>query len=542
GQGWTQVYSELSDAEITWSVVELPNNTYVATIKKDLCVQVDSLGDVLYIEPDGSSVGYYEDRSISPTPLDNGNYNIFVKGGIIEVAIGDSIVKETFFEMSTDSLAKFGRPHPTLDGGYLLYGSVPYPPNSYWFGHLLGVAKYDSTYQLEWVNYMGELGTYREATDLVMLPDSSYMMSIHQNYDSDWGGILEQIGGIMKISSTGDSLWTKYPDLSQELYPTYLEDISPTSDGNYVATGKARFLNPEDDLYDYLFYVVKFSIDGEKIWSQVYSLGNNNTGRRIIELDNQDCLIVGSGPGADVALIRIDSMGDKLWHRLIDFYNPDLLYTSDYATTVVQTVDKGFILGGNTNYSDTDSKPSSFFLLKTDSLGNCYPYTAYSYTSDPSGTMVNFMNESWGADSYLWDFGDGTTSTAEQSNHIYATQGQYLVCLKAKNLCDSTEVCQIVTAGQIVGIAENENNFAIQVITNPVQDVLTLQGNFTAQTDNDIQIRLYHSSGSQVYTTKLSASVSTFQHQIPVADLPSGIYFLQVQGKKSNVVQKVVVQ
>ena len=40
-------------------------------------------------------------------------------------------------------------------------------------------------------------------------------------------------------------------------------------------------------------------------------------------------------------------------------------------------------------------------------------------------------NLSWtsGATSYLWDFGDGTTSTQQYPFHQYAIPGQYIVCL-----------------------------------------------------------------------------------------------------------------
>ncbi|MGB0839934.1 MAG: T9SS type A sorting domain-containing protein, partial [Chitinophagales bacterium] len=306
------------------------------------------------------------------------------------------------------------------------------------------------------------------------------------------------------------------------------------SDGNYLAAGKTPSWGA---------YVVKFNAEGEKLWSQSYPIRY----RKIIELDNQDFLIIGMSSNNDnsshnIVILRMDSVGNYLWHRYINFYNPDLFFTANYPTTVLQTSEQGFLIGGGTEYFTIGNDLLSLFLIKTDSLGNCHPYTNYNYTSDPIGTTVDFMNESWGADTYLWNFGDGTTSTVEQPSHTYDVAGQYMVCLKARNLCDSTTICQIVTAGQVVGIAENETNFAIQVLSNPVQDILTLQGSFAAQNETDLHIRLYHSNGSQVYISKLLLTNSTFQHQIPVSDLPSGVYFLQVQGEKSNVVQKVIVQ
>ena len=45
------------------------------------------------------------------------------------------------------------------------------------------------------------------------------------------------------------------------------------------------------------------------------------------------------------------------------------------------------------------------------------------------GTPVSFINESTGGSSYLWDFGDGSTSTAENPSHVYEGAGTYTVKL-----------------------------------------------------------------------------------------------------------------
>lgn len=44
---------------------------------------------------------------------------------------------------------------------------------------------------------------------------------------------------------------------------------------------------------------------------------------------------------------------------------------------------------------------------------------------------VQFVNRSVGAISYLWDFGDGKTSTEENPLHVYAAPGLYTVTLSA---------------------------------------------------------------------------------------------------------------
>ena len=44
---------------------------------------------------------------------------------------------------------------------------------------------------------------------------------------------------------------------------------------------------------------------------------------------------------------------------------------------------------------------------------------------------VRFNNNSEKSETYVWDFGDGNTSTKESPSHTYSTSGNYLVILKA---------------------------------------------------------------------------------------------------------------
>jgi PKD repeat protein len=55
-------------------------------------------------------------------------------------------------------------------------------------------------------------------------------------------------------------------------------------------------------------------------------------------------------------------------------------------------------------------------------------------------SLVNFVNQSTGAVSWIWDFGDGITSTSENPSHIYNIPGTYTVSLisTAANGCTDT--------------------------------------------------------------------------------------------------------
>jgi hypothetical protein len=70
------------------------------------------------------------------------------------------------------------------------------------------------------------------------------------------------------------------------------------------------------------------------------------------------------------------------------------------------------------------------------------------FTFSGAGCMapcnVSFTNTSTNANSYLWDFGDGTTSTAVNPTKTYTTGGAFSVILTATNAAGSNQITKIV--------------------------------------------------------------------------------------------------
>ncbi len=77
----------------------------------------------------------------------------------------------------------------------------------------------------------------------------------------------------------------------------------------------------------------------------------------------------------------------------------------------------------------------------------CNPSPAVAgYTSSVAGPTVTFTDGSSNASNWLWDFGDATTSTAQNPSHTYAMSGTYNVCQIAYNgTCDADTICTSIT-------------------------------------------------------------------------------------------------
>ncbi len=77
------------------------------------------------------------------------------------------------------------------------------------------------------------------------------------------------------------------------------------------------------------------------------------------------------------------------------------------------------------------------------------PSAAFTYNPNPpqENKFTNFVNQSMGATSYVWNFGDGDTSNEESPSHIFPATATYSVCLNAANEAGcSVDTCVDVQA------------------------------------------------------------------------------------------------
>lgn len=78
-----------------------------------------------------------------------------------------------------------------------------------------------------------------------------------------------------------------------------------------------------------------------------------------------------------------------------------------------------------------------------------YPHAAFSYEADK--LEVTFTNSSANATSYLWNFGDSTTSTEENPVHTFPEEGKYNVTLFAMDGNDKDSVTEeIFVVGKFI--------------------------------------------------------------------------------------------
>ncbi|GAB4422188.1 MAG: hypothetical protein OHK0039_38040 [Bacteroidia bacterium] len=153
------------------------------------------------------------------------------------------------------------------------------------------------------------------------------------------------------------------------------------------------------------------------------------------------------------------------------------------------------------------------------------------FTASLNGTTVSFNNLSTGGGSYLWDLGDGNSSTEAEPQHTYALPGLYTVRLLASNPCgeDSTEAAiQVTGVGLDADLAAN-----LRVVPNPTTGQFVLRVEHLYR--QSVVVRILAMDGREVYRSHPGALQGS--RDLPIALPPHmarGLYLLRVETERGQ--------
>jgi len=194
---------------------------------------------------------------------------------------------------------------------------------------------------------------------------------------------------------------------------------------------------------------------------------------------------------------------------------------------------------GSTNQTLSVTAPGSYSVTVTDQ--NCVSSASSNVTEildavaafadSSSHFTVVFTNASQNGTSYLWDFGDGTTSTDANPIHIYPWTIEdstcYVVTLTVTNSCGSnTYTNDCVRVGQLVSVSEVELASLISVYPNPNAGVFTV--NVKSDEAKDMSIEVLDVRGTQVFVQSYGKVNGEVNRTINLEGAAQGIYFVKV--------------
>ncbi|MGQ3130358.1 MAG: GEVED domain-containing protein [Flavobacteriales bacterium] len=156
------------------------------------------------------------------------------------------------------------------------------------------------------------------------------------------------------------------------------------------------------------------------------------------------------------------------------------------------------------------------------------PAPVASFTAGtPVSLAVALNNTSSNAIGYLWDFGDGNTSTAENPSHIYASGNVYVITLTVYGECDTVTTTQTVSV-VASGLAEIEGG-TLKLYPNPATDLLNLA--FENVADMQVNLSLLDAGGKTLQNSRLNIGNGTL-HTMDISRLAPGIYMLKIHSDK----------
>jgi PKD repeat protein len=202
-------------------------------------------------------------------------------------------------------------------------------------------------------------------------------------------------------------------------------------------------------------------------------------------------------------------------------------------------------------------------ITVTGALSSCLSlFNIADDTISPNPNSRYVYNLSYGATlTYLWDFGDGTTSTLATPSHVYTSAGPYLLCLTVNNgsgctqtYCDSVisadsinrssgviklVVLDVPSSGITTGIAQENAESTVAVSPNPFSD------NTTFSIQSNILNETYSFELTDVLGKKVKSinGITEKEFQLSRTSLPNGIYFYKIMSAEKIIgIGKVVLK
>jgi PKD repeat protein len=157
-----------------------------------------------------------------------------------------------------------------------------------------------------------------------------------------------------------------------------------------------------------------------------------------------------------------------------------------------------------------------------------------SFEYSVNGLIVSFTNTSDQDGEWIWNFGDGNSSTDENPIHTYAEEGLYEVTLSIfEDICAVTQTVDL----QVTGILESLDESNISIAPNPTSQfaIITLNDQLSAP----LNVKVFNSEGQSMPVQ--SALLQNNNFQLDVSNLASGHYTIQLIGSTWQIQTALIV-
>ena len=211
---------------------------------------------------------------------------------------------------------------------------------------------------------------------------------------------------------------------------------------------------------------------------------------------------------------------DSLFYTLTNIYSSPYIYAAQSGTYTINQISDANCMGNVT--------PSSAEII-------IIPSAISDFMFSQNGLDVSFINTSLNANSYLWDFGDATTSTDIDPIHVYTSSGLYQVNLTATNQCNDSSVTS-QTIDMLVLVENFDLNSFVKLYPNPTAGTVTVEIQNATQADISIDIT---SLNGQIVYSKEFANPNIIEN-IDLSIYSNGVYTVRIVSDEFTKTSKLI--
>ncbi len=212
----------------------------------------------------------------------------------------------------------------------------------------------------------------------------------------------------------------------------------------------------------------------------------------------------GGCPGEAIYFFDASTSNSDSWYWVFDGGNPSISEDQNPVVTYAAPGNYAVLLVVG-NDAGTDTRYRADFVAIQEA-------PVASFTIDQDDNNISFINSSENGLTYLWDFGDNSTSNDNNPEHSYSNGGDYNVQLSVFNYCDTSITTQLISVvGPPLANGNFEQNDSCALLINYTDSSLGqvdsiawfFEEGMPATSNEEAPVVTYQSSGN--YNTTLIA-------------------------------------